>query len=100
MKRFLIATSIVGALLAFAPGITAQVGAEVALRAAIEQETVKGDLNGAIEQYKKIVAQYPDNHAIAARALLRMAGSYEKQGNPEYKNVYAQQRPRSDGVIV
>jgi Tol biopolymer transport system component len=89
MKRFLIATSIVGALLAFAPGIAAQVGAEVALRAAIEQETVKGDVNGAIEQYKKIVAQYPDNHAIAARALLRMAGSYEKLGNPEYKTVYA-----------
>jgi Tol biopolymer transport system component len=89
MERFLIAASITGALLVFAASASAQVDAEVALRAAIEKETVKGDLNGAIEQYKKIIAQYPDNHAIAARALLRMGGSYEKLGNPEYKNVYA-----------
>jgi hypothetical protein len=46
---------------------------EVALRAAMEKETVHGDLKGAIEQYKKL-AQSKDR-SIAARALIRMASS-------------------------
>jgi hypothetical protein len=50
----------------FAAGVAAQVGAEVALRTAIEKETVKGDLKGAIDQYKKL-AQDKDR-AVAAKA--------------------------------
>ena len=86
MKRFLIATSIVGALLAFAPGVTAQVGAEVALRAAIEKETVKGDLKGAIDQYKKL-AQGKDR-AVAAKALVHMGQCYERLGDAEARKAY------------
>ena len=86
MKRFLIATSIVGALLAFAPGVTAQVGAEVALRAAIEKETVKGDLKGAIDQYKKL-AQGKDR-AVAAKALVHMGQYFERPGDAEGAKAY------------
>jgi dipeptidyl aminopeptidase/acylaminoacyl peptidase/Skp family chaperone for outer membrane proteins len=86
MRRFLIATSIAGALLAFAAGVAAQVGAEVALRAAIEKETVKGDLKGAIDQYKKL-AQGKDR-TVAAKALVHMGQCYEKLGDAEARNAY------------
>jgi hypothetical protein len=86
MRQFPIAKSIVGLLLAFAAGVTAQVGAEVALRTAIEKETVKGDLKGAIDQYKKL-AQGKDR-AVAAKALVRMGQCYEKLGDAEARNAY------------
>ena len=81
MRQFPIAKSIVGLLLAFAAGVTAQVGAEVALRTAIEKETVKGDLKGAIDQYKKL-AQGKDR-AVAAKALVHMGQCYDKLGDVE-----------------
>ncbi|HUQ92813.1 MAG TPA: hypothetical protein VM120_14125 [Bryobacteraceae bacterium] len=86
MKRFLIAISIVGPLLAFAADVSAQVRAEVALRAAIEKETVKGDLKGAIEQYKKL-AQGKDR-GVAAKALVHMGQCYEKLGDADARKAY------------
>ena len=86
MKRFLIPTSIAGLLFAFAAGVTAQVGAEVALRTAIEKETVKGDLKGAIDQYKKL-AQGKDR-VVAAKALVHLGRCYEKLGDAEARNAY------------
>ena len=59
---------------------------EVALRAAMERETVRGDPKGAIEEYKKL-AQSKDR-ALAARALVRMAESYQKLGDAEAQKVY------------
>ena len=61
---------------------------EVALRAAMERETVRGDLKGAIEQYKKL-AQSADK-SIAARALLRLGQSYEKLGDADARKAYEQ----------
>lgn len=69
-----------------APSLNAQNRPEVQLRAAIETETVKGDLEAAIEQYKAI-AQTSDR-PTAAQALLRMAECYEKLGNVESRKVY------------
>jgi len=66
----------------------AQVRADVALRAAVEQETVKGDLKGAIEAYRKIVDGYPDNRSVRAQALVRMAGCYQKLGDAQAADVY------------
>ena len=60
--------------------------AEAALRTAMDKETLEGDLKGAIEQYKK-VAQSKDR-SIAARALIRMAESYEKLGDSEARRIY------------
>src|SRR5262245_3087775 len=76
-----------GALLA-APARPAaqQSKADVALRAAMETETVKGDLKAAIEQYKKVAAG--SDRVIAARALLRMAECYQKLGDAEAQRVY------------
>jgi len=65
---------------------TAQSKGDVALRAAMETETVKGDLKSAIEQYKQI-AQGSDR-ALAAKALLRMAQCYQKLGDTQAQDVY------------
>ena len=54
--------------------------AERLLQKAILLENVDGNLQAAIEQYKKIVAENGGNRVVAARALLRMAGCYEKLG--------------------
>ena len=60
--------------------------AEVAFRAAMEKETVEGDLKGAIDQYRKL-AQGKDR-AVAARALVRMGQCYEKLGDAESRKAY------------
>jgi Tol biopolymer transport system component len=62
----------------------------VMLRAAIEKEEVDGDLQGAIELYKQVVAKYADNRAIAAKALLRLGGCYEKLGREDARKTYQQ----------
>ena len=62
--------------------------AEVALQAAIKTETVDGNLNSAIEQYKKIVALPGAGRATVATALLRMGQCHEKLGNAEARTAY------------
>src|SRR3954470_20918538 len=80
-----IAVSIVAALLipATAP---AQKNPEVALRAAMETETVKGDLKAALEQYRKIARS--GIRPLAAQALLHMAECYQKLGDTQSRGVY------------
>ena len=84
--RVWIATWLLAALLALPGTALAQVRAEVALRAAMETETVAGDLRGAIEQYRKIAEG--DDPRLAAAALVRMAGCYEKLGEPAARETY------------
>jgi Tol biopolymer transport system component len=60
--------------------------AEAQLKAAQNTEEVKGDLKAAIEQYKKL-AQGTDR-AVAAKALVRMAASYEKLGLDDARSAY------------
>lgn len=55
----------------------------VMLRTAIEKEEVDGDLPGAIELYKQIVAKFGVNRAIAAKALVRLGGCYQKLGEEQ-----------------
>jgi Tol biopolymer transport system component len=60
----------------------------VLLRAAIEKEEVDGDLQGAIDLYKQIVSKHGDNRAIAAKALVRLGGCYEKLGLSEAEKTF------------
>src|SRR5512136_1071436 len=62
----------------------------VLLRAAIEKEEVDGDLAAAIEQYKHIIKIAGANRAVAAQALLRLGGCYEKRGPEEARRTYQQ----------
>jgi Tol biopolymer transport system component len=64
---------------------------EVALKTATNLELVSGDLAGAIERYRGIVARYRTaSPAVAARALLQMADCYQKLGNTESRKLYEQ----------
>lgn len=60
--------------------------AEVQLRAAIEKETVSGDLKAAIQLYEKIARG--GNRSAAAKALVRMGQCYEKLGDAEASKAY------------
>ncbi|MCJ7588603.1 MAG: hypothetical protein MUQ00_11995 [Candidatus Aminicenantes bacterium] len=62
--------------------------AELALKAAIKTETVDGDLKGAIELYKKIVALPGASRAVVAQALVQMGQCYEKLGKKEAQQAY------------
>jgi len=53
---------------------------------ALRLEEVKGDLKAAIDQYKQL-AQNSDR-AIAAKALVQMAGCYEKLGQDDARVTY------------
>jgi Tol biopolymer transport system component len=76
-------------MLALAAALPAQTGdVDVMLQRAIRKESVEGDLKGAIELYKKIVAGAAKNRAAAAKALLRLGECYEKQGDAEAQRAY------------
>jgi Tol biopolymer transport system component len=91
MKRTVPLMAIVlGLLLALSPDTAAQKSqsADVLLGAALHQEEVDGNLEAAIETYKKILAEYPDNRPIAAKALLQMGRCYEKLGTDGARKAY------------
>jgi Tol biopolymer transport system component len=52
----------------------------------METETVEGDLNAAMEQYRELAES--SDRAIAAKALIRLAGCYEKLGAAESRKIY------------
>ena len=84
MRQILILT-----ILAFLAAGQGPDRAEVQLQAAIKTEVFDGNLKGAIEQYKKIVSSYGNNHAVAAKALVRMGQCYEKLGEAQAKEARA-----------
>src|SRR5689334_10793273 len=54
------------------------------------KETSQGDLKGALETYKQVVAQAGSNRSLAAQALLRMAECYQKLGDAQARAVWEQ----------
>jgi Tol biopolymer transport system component len=73
-----------------APATQSQQKAEVALKNALEKETVDGDLKAAIAQYQAITKMPGAGRAVVAKALLQLAGCYEKQGNTEARKIFEQ----------
>ena len=86
MKRIIIA--ILAAILV--ASAQTQDEAERLFKVAQNAEVVDGDLKAAIQQYTAIVSEYPGERAIAARALIRMAGCHEKLGTSEAGKIYEQ----------
>lgn len=88
MKRALA----IGIIVALGAGVMAQAqatrSAEVQMKAAQQKAEIEGDLKGAIEEYKKVVAAAGSNRALAAEALVRMADCYQKLGVTEAQNIY------------
>ena len=83
--------SVAALLMAVALTAAAQqrAGAEKQLEAAIHREQVLGDVKGAIEQYKKIVALPGGNRTVAAQALIHLGRCYEKLGEAQVKEARA-----------
>jgi Tol biopolymer transport system component len=84
--------AILALVLPLALGLNAQKAdsAEALLRAAADKAAVDGDPNGAIRLYQAIVDRFKTNRAVVATALVGMAESYQKLGNPQSRNVYEQ----------
>ncbi len=67
-------------------GQTKDIQAEVALQAAIKMELVDGNLKGAIAQYRQLADG--GDHAVAAKALVRLGQCYEKLGDAQARKAY------------
>lgn len=82
----------IGIIVALGAGVMAQAqaarSAEVQMKAAQQKAEVEGDLKGAIEEYKKVVAAAGSNRALAAEALVRMADCYDKLGDTQARITY------------
>jgi dipeptidyl aminopeptidase/acylaminoacyl peptidase len=61
---------------------------EARLRAAMDKETVDGDLKAAIDGYKHVISQRGASREVVAQALLRLGMAYEKQGDGEARKSY------------
>jgi Tol biopolymer transport system component len=84
-----LAVALVAALLAASFAIAQKDDqAEVMLQAAKQKQLVDGDLEGAIQLYKNIVANYSGNRALAAKALLEIGQCSEKLGKTEARKAY------------
>src|SRR5262245_14467843 len=57
---------------------------------ALVQEHAAGNLTEAIELYRQAAKEASGDRSLAARALIRAAGSYEKLGQPAAANLYAE----------
>jgi len=92
MKRssFLLVIITVATLVLTQAGLAAQESqsADVLFGAALHQEEVEGDYEAAIETYKKLLAEYPDNRSFAAKAHYRIGLCYEKLGRKEAQKAY------------
>jgi Tol biopolymer transport system component len=89
-----ITTSIIYLLISLSSLVTirpafAQSTAGVQLEAGIEKEEVDGDLKSAMEVYQKIAADSSAPRDVRSKALLRLAGCYEKLGR-QARQVYEQ----------
>lgn len=87
MKK--ITASLIAGTLALvgASAVPAQSGHDL-FQQALVQERVEGNLEGAIQLYSRVVAEYPSDRALGARALMQMGRSYERLRDPEARNVY------------
>jgi Tol biopolymer transport system component len=69
--------------------LQAQTSPAVELQAAMTKEQVDGDLKTAVAAYQKIAADKSAPRDVRAKALLHLAGCYEKQGQ-QAQSVYQQ----------
>ena len=89
MKPMTMAGVILAMTLAALPPLTAEdKKANVLLQSAQAKATIQGDLKAAIELYGQAVKEAGANRALAAKALVQMAGCYQKLGDAESRKIY------------
>jgi Tol biopolymer transport system component len=87
-KRFLAVTILAGLLVTSLAIAQKDEQAEVLMQAAHQKQLVEGQLEEAIQLYKRIVQERPGSRDVAAKALLEMGRCYEKLGNTEATKAY------------
>ncbi len=65
-----------------------QQSAEQLYEAALLKKDADGDLEGAIEIFRQILARFPEERAVAAKAQLQIGICYEKLGMKEAQRAY------------
>jgi Tol biopolymer transport system component len=71
------------------PAAQQQQSGAAQLRAAVDRETIDGDVRAAIKAYEAVAKQFAhSDRTIAARALLHLAQAQRKLGNAEAERVY------------
>jgi len=83
--KAIVLAALLGVTLTFA-----QTKPAVELEGAIAKEQVSGDLKAAIAAYQKIAEETSAPREVRAKALLHLAGCYEKLGQQESRKVYEQ----------
>jgi tetratricopeptide (TPR) repeat protein len=86
-SRLVITAALVLVLVGVASGY-AQQTAEELYQAALYQEEVQGNLESAIDIYGQILEDFPDNRAVAAKALMHIGLCHEKLGSREAQSAY------------
>lgn len=89
MKTLTVICSLMLSSLVNIPPIFAQTPAGVRLQSGIAKEDVDGDLKSAIDIYQKIARDASAPRDVRSKALLRLAGCYEKLGQ-QATQVYEQ----------
>ena len=84
---FTLFVSVFGLLIIFTNLSSQQTAGELFERALYIEEA-KGDLQKAIELYKKILKQFPENREVAAMAQLHVGLCYEKLGLKEAQKAF------------
>jgi Tol biopolymer transport system component len=87
MTRTLLPWAVVVAATAAAFGMPVQSGHDL-FQQALVKERAEGELQEAIDLYDRIVRDFPDDHVLAAKALVQMGQCYEKLGKAEAKRAY------------
>jgi hypothetical protein len=68
-------------------GLPVQSGHDL-FQQALVKERAEGNLQEAIDLYDRIVQDFADDHALAAKALVQMGRCYEKLGRAEARKAY------------
>jgi Tol biopolymer transport system component len=84
-KKFFILVALTAVLALASAG---QQTADELYQAGVYAEQVDGDLSKAIEAYRKVIAAFPGNTVIAAKAQLHIGICYEKMGTAEAVKAY------------
>jgi len=80
--------AIVGGFLLTAPSPASAENASALYQEGLMKENGEGDLDAAIEVYRKIVSEHADTTEVAARAQLRIGMCYEKLGREQATEAY------------
>jgi hypothetical protein len=86
VRRFGACVVLVAALVAVVAAQTAPDDKE--FQAALQKEMVAGDLNGAIQDYRRIPTRPGATRSLVSQALLRLAHCYVKLGDNQARGVY------------